>query len=98
MRKQPKHTLAPFVVRAARGHMTSNGGAAYSGMLYKGDVQVASFGNAGNGGCTDWNVRDAQLFAEFKAEAVAKFVTVKFEHEDWYVGELWDAAYLKASA
>ncbi len=91
-------TSNQFVVRAARGFQRPDGGIAFSGMLYKGDNQVAEFHNDGNGGCVDWRPRSDSLFAEFKKAAVAKFPEFKFEHADHYVGELWDAAYLKKAA
>lgn len=87
-----------YVVRAARGHQRPDGGVVWSGMLYRGDDQVAAFHNDGNGGCVSWQPRNAALLAEFKAAAVKRFPQDRFEQEDIYVGELWDAAALRGAA
>ncbi len=90
-------TLADCIVRAARGHQRTDGGVAWSGMLFIRDCPAASFSNDGNGGCCNWQVRAPQLFREF--EALAKATTpVAFEHADHLVGSLWDVAYSKPSA
>lgn len=93
-----KTKAVPFIVRAARGSMRLDGGVMFSGMLYKGDDQVAEFHNDGNGGCVDWRPRNAALLEEFKAAALEKFPSLQFEHADHYVGELWDAAILRTAA
>lgn len=87
-----------YIVRAARGYQRPDGGVVWSGMLYLGDCQVAAFHNDGNGGCVSWQVRAPSLFAEFKAAAVKRYPQDRFEQEDTYVGELWDAAFAKAAA
>lgn len=98
-RKSSAATAAPaFVVRAARGHQRPDGGVVFSGMIYRGDDQVASFHNDGNGGCNSYQIRNVELFAAFKAAAVAQFADANFEQEDLLAGQLWDVAFLKAAA
>jgi hypothetical protein len=98
-RKAAAAVAAPaFVVRAARGYQRPDGGVVFSGMIYRGDEQVTSFHNEGNGGCNSYQIRNFELFAEFKAAAVAEFPASKFEQEDLLAGQLWDAAYLKGAA
>lgn len=98
-KRKAKTSPAPeFVVRAARGYQRPDGGVVFSGMIYLGDDQVASFHNDGHGGCNSYQIRNFNLFVQFKAAAIAAFPTNQFEQEDLLAGQLWDTAYLKGAA
>lgn len=85
-------TRADLVVRAARGHQRPDGGVVWSGMLYRGDTQVAAFHNEGHGGCCTYTIRDRALFKECEELAKREFPEHSFEQLDDLVGALWDAA------
>lgn len=91
-------TLADCVVRAARGHMLSHGGVAFSGMLWVWNCPVASFSNAGEGGCHKWVVNHPAMFAAFEQMAKDLHPELSFEQADHVAGALWDKAFLAADA
>lgn len=97
-KKKPAPVVSQWIVRAARGHEKSDGMVAWSGVLWHGDIPVADFDNDGRGGCCTWNVRDAALFADFKALADKEHPEIRYEREDWLAGKLWDAAVMRTGA
>lgn len=96
----PLLTKAECEVTAARGRMIAPGCVEFSGLLWVRGVPVASFHNAGNGGCCVWQERNehASLLAEFDALAVRECPEFNFEQRDHLAGALWDAAMLKDDA
>lgn len=91
-------TLTDCVVRAARGHMLASGGVAFTGMLWVWDMPVASFSNAGDGGCHKWRVTHPAAFAAFEQMAKDIHPELAFEQADHVAGVLWDKAFLAANA
>ncbi len=94
-------TIAECIVRAARGHERTDGGIAFSGVLWIRDIPVAEFNNDGNGGCTTFRIRDNDYarssFEEFKTLARRLHPNDSFEQECIAVGDLWDVAFMRGA-